>query len=340
MTAQSVPKHSIAKRIIGTSKSLRKNGFGRTIIKINTKYKFTSDYKARRLIKLFKKIFSPMDMLQRFSMARKLQRHSAYADFVSKKMGYQAMKLSDIPEASKAITSCREYLEKLNPKIQSLVGQETFIHPLQEEHSDYTGIAKAGIYNLRDIPGLTELMLSPTMIEMASCYLGEVPVVASVVLYISLPNDTMIGSQMYHSDAEDFRQVQFIFAITDIEEDCGPFTLIPADKSKPILDERYARSTVGRLSDEDVYDVVGGSDAKIKLLGSAGSCWAVDTTRCLHYGSRGNNKVRCHLQIQFVSRFSPAEPLFHFSGVNASVSDKLSKLQKMVAAKIKFVASA
>ena len=224
MATQSATQHSILKRIMGTSKSLSQHGFGRTLIRVNAKYQFVSDIKARKFIKLCKKTLHPLDRFKRFSVARKLQQHSPYAEFVPKKLGYKPINLSDIPEAEKAIAACREYIKKLDQKIKPLIGRQTFIQPLHEDHPDLKGIAKAGIYNLRDISGLTELMLSPTMIKIASCYFGEVPIVASVNLYLSLPNDTMEGSQMYHTDAEDFQQLQFIFAITDIDEETGPFT--------------------------------------------------------------------------------------------------------------------
>ena len=116
----------------------------------------------------------------------------------------------------------------------------------------------------------------------------------------------------------------------------GLLPLIPADKTTLALGDRQVGTSLGRLSDKEIYDVVS-SDNKVQLMGPAGSCWAADTTRCLHYGSRGNKKLRCHLQIQFVSRFSPAETLFHFSKVNAKLPEKLSKLQKMALSGTRFV---
>ena len=42
----------------------------------------------------------------------------------------------------------------------------------------------------------------------------------------------LIGSQLYHFDREDFRQIKCFIPIEDIDKDCGPITLISAKNSK------------------------------------------------------------------------------------------------------------
>jgi hypothetical protein len=142
------------------------------------------------------------------------------------------------------------------------------------------------------------------------------------------------GSQLYHFDREDRHQVQFIFAVTDVDQNNGPFTLITADKASlinSIIPEVQSRKT-----DSEVYGIIDPSSA-IQLIGPSGSGWIADNSRCLHYGSRGNQAIRCHLQIQYVSKFSSAETELHLKKIKVELPEKLCKLQKLVVSGLNFI---
>lgn len=50
-------------------------------------------------------------------------------------------------------------------------------------------------------------------------------------------NKTFVGdSQRYHLDREDWSQVKCNVFLEDIDEDCGPLTVIPADESRKIFE--------------------------------------------------------------------------------------------------------
>lgn len=320
--------YALPKRFMSVLQTIRENGFGRTFVKINRKYHFMTDQKILKTIRLLKISRRPLDALKRYLIAKRLRKTSSDSTILSREAGFASLSLTEIPGAKNVIMECQRYIEKNLSRAQALMGKETFLHLLHEPHSDFKGLNNAGVYRIDAIPGLSELMIHPKLLEIASCYLGEVPVLASVVLYLSLPNETLVGSQRYHVDRESAHQLQFVFAVNDIDEETGPFTLIPAHQGRAV---KAAIKEYTRLEDKTVYDITG-EKAAVKLTGPSGSCWVVDTSQCLHYGSRHNKKIRYQLQIQYISRFASLESVFHFSKLQATWPASFTPLQKMVLA--------
>lgn len=331
-------EYPLTKRIAGVIRSLTYNGFGRTLLKINDKYKFTTFNNTRRFIKFCKTCEHPFNRIRRRAIARKIRRNSKNAVLLSEEQGYKILAPGMIPESDKVIAACQKFYRESQTKLQNLVGKTNFCYMLLQTAADEYDLKlnSSDIYDLTLIPGLTEFALSPTLLEAAAGYLGEAPVLAGVTIYASFPNDAKIGSQLFHIDKDDFRQVKFIFAITDAHEENAPFTFLPADKAQ-CVEEKLGETFYGRVADEAAYDVVG-KDAAVKFLGPAGSCLIIDTGRCLHYGSRGNKQFRCLLEIQFMSRFNSGEPSFYFSCVKAEkLPDHLTSLQRLALTGIKFI---
>jgi hypothetical protein len=65
------------------------------------------------------------------------------------------------------------------------------------------------------------------------------------------------------------------------------------------------------VADEHVA-AKGVSDSAIRLVGAPGSAAFVDTSRCLHYGSRSNTRERLVLQLQFLRFQAPGESTTRF----------------------------
>src|SRR3990167_1051201 len=298
---------TIVRRILGVIQSLMTNGVGRTLLKINDKYQLTTFNKARKYIKCCKMLRHPIDSQRRRQIARKLTHHSSHALLVSEKTGYRILKPGTIPGSDQIVSKCRKLYDASLSELQKKMGQEVFAYLLLANQSgmhDVT-LSSGDVYDLTLIPSLTEFVLSPTLVEAASCYLGEVPILAGVTVYVSFPNVTKVGSQLYHLDKGDFRQVKFIFAITDAHEENGPFTFIPADQVSAV-EKTIGAGLYTRVPDEQVYAVISKEEV-VKFLGPMGSCLIIDTGRCLHYGSRGNTQFRCLLEIQYMSRFNCIE---------------------------------
>ena len=114
-----------------------------------------------------------------------------------------------------------------------------------------------------------------------------------------------MSSQLFHVDPEGLTQVKFFINVFDVGDDEGPFTFIPADDTARIirdvnvLRQQQGLAHQGRYLDEEIT-AVGASSAIVRVTGSGGSGVAVDTSRCLHMGSRVRpGSFRLCLYIQY-----------------------------------------
>ena len=147
--------------------------------------------------------------------------------------------------------------------------------------------------DLRRYPEFVEFCLSPDVVRAVSRYLGTVPVLRRVGLQLSTPADVNADSRLYHLDPEDFRQVKIFINVFDVTPSEGPFTFLPGHVSDAVLDgiarsERAAgirRDQFRRWNDEELEPYARPSD-RVELLGPAGTGAFVDTSRCMHFGSR------------------------------------------------------
>ena len=177
-------------------------------------------------------------------------------------------------------------------------------------------------------PGVMELALSQPILRLASKYLGSVPMLSGVRLWYTPPNSTAVDSQLFHCDREDERQLKVLVNITDTTRENGPFTVLPAASSE------RAKSAVGysykdyRLSDEQVWSTVDQSEA-ISLIGPRGSANCVDTSRCLHYGSRQNTEPRLLLMVQYTRYLAPNVTLPYWKPEHASSPMELNDMQRL-----------
>lgn len=175
-------------------------------------------------------------------------------------------------------------------------------------------------------PDLLRFMVSRPILDVATRYLGTVPLLAGANLWWSPPNDSAASSQLFHTDNEDWRQLKVFVNIFDTSDEQGPFTLLPADISESVC--RRHRYVTGRLSDEQVLSTARPDDI-LKVVGRSGSGGFVDTSRCLHFGSRSNSTDRLVLAFQFMRFDSPTEssaPLRVPAGLAGLHADPIQKL--------------
>jgi len=161
--------------------------------------------------------------------------------------------------------------------------------------------------DLRHYPRLVDFALSDAAMGMAASYLGTIPHLNRVDLLYSIAreSDDKVSSQLFHVDPEGLTQVKFFINIFDVGDGEGPFTFIPADdtariiRNVNVLRQQQGKPHQGRYLDEEIR-AVGGNDAIVRVTGSGGSGVAVDTSRCLHMGSRVRpGSFRLCLYIQY-----------------------------------------
>lgn len=176
-------------------------------------------------------------------------------------------------------------------------------------------------------PEILSFMVSRPVVDLAAAYMGAVPVLSSARLWWTPPNDSLQQSQLYHRDGEDDRQLKFFFNLLEVTEDAGPLTFLPADDSAQV--KRRLGYVAGKLDDEIVAKAAG-SAVPVRVTGPIGSGIALDTSRCLHYGSRRNTVGRLILMFQFTSYYAPkSEHLAWADGIDRTGLE-LDDVQKLV----------
>lgn len=141
-------------------------------------------------------------------------------------------------------------------------------------------------------PELLALGLEQSILAEVSRYLGTLPILRTAQIFWTPPtySSGRLGSQFFHYDHDNKRQLKLFFYLDDMDEHGGPFTFIPKGPSAavkkqgvPIKGKRYA--------DEEVFRFHRHEDT-VQLIGPAGAGAIVDTANCLHYGGRVDHRGR------------------------------------------------
>ena len=205
------------------------------------------------------------------------------------KDGYRFFEADDIPGIDSLVRYCtmvyQESRKLFTPEYLQKHPTKCFLLPILE-----------GVEFCQH-PQLIDFMVSRPILDSVTGYLGTVPRLVGARLCWSPPNETARSSQLFHFDYEDLTQVKVFINIFETKEDQGPLTFIPADISEHV---QKSIRRVSRVSDERIYNA-GARNKEIKLIGPSGSGAFLDTSRCLHYGSRFNRRDRLVLIIQFLN---------------------------------------
>ncbi len=185
----------------------------------------------------------------------------------------------------------------------------------------------AGNEEVLALAPVRDFVLSDELLGMASRYFDQVPVLSGVWFWWSPVNKSKAESQLYHYDGEDKSQLKIILNVVDVDENTGPFSFLSAPASEAVA---ATRRHSARL-DDDLVNAAVGAEAVSRLIGPAGTVGAVDTSRCLHYGSRGNSRQRLILMLQFTRFLAPKASLPSWDLEAADLaSEGLDDIRKMV----------
>lgn len=238
---------------------------------------------------------APRDLRRRRLMAAQyIERMTS--EGIDPSTGYQRLSLQSASGFDHVLASCRRLFTIKKAEFEARVAGFESWGPAKQ--AKYLGRKQSFLRylltdeDLRKSPELVEFALSDRMLGAATRYLGMVPYLSRVDLVHSLPRPgDNIDSQLFHLDPEGLRQVKFFIYVYDVGDGEGPFSFIPADASARVLRETFERRKAQgapisrRYSDEEVA-AAGGADALVTVKGPAGTGVAVDTSQCLHLGSR------------------------------------------------------
>lgn len=165
-------------------------------------------------------------------------------------------------------------------------------------------------------------------LEVIGRYLGCVPYLQSIELINSRPSTKPLNkTHFFHRDIVDRRIVKVFTYITDVDETCGPLTVMPL----PVMNSApwTVRHMLGFFTDEVLKDRIDLNKA-VTFTGKAGSVMMADTKRLLHMGSRCRNP-----RLTFVAHYNSGFGYYPRYGRHQwNPNDyRLRKLQRMALCK-------
>jgi hypothetical protein len=239
---------------------------------------------------------SPLDHRRRRTVGQEYIARTS-APVMDPLKGYGVTSVDRFENFDAVVAASRALFEKKKTGIEEeLAGFSSWHERKQQKYLKRKDKFLRNLLNDKDLrrnPELVDFALSDPVLGMAARYLGCVPYLCRVDVVYSLPRatDDNIASQLFHVDPEGLTQVKFFIHLYDVGEPEGPFTFIPADETARILAairalrREQGKPHVGRYLDEEI-DAVGGTKSIVRLKGPTGSGVAIDTSRCLHMGSR------------------------------------------------------
>jgi hypothetical protein len=241
-----------------------------------------------------KTIKSPVIHLKRRALAQRLSESgSPFANRVREADGYSLFGPDELPGARDAAAACARIYDRLQAD-----------GSLMEQHHNKKQHLRA-IQRGEDFAGYPEIsrfIVSRPVLEIAASYLGSAPILSTACLLWSIKTETIISSQRYHVDGEDVRQLKLFVNAWDHTEENGPLTFYSAKATEAMIrnGNREQRLRAGDITFDDPFVEAGaGAEKPIACMGEAGSGVFLDTSRCMHYGSRGNRKERLMLMVQY-----------------------------------------
>jgi hypothetical protein len=240
-----------------------------------------------RLIETRRVVADPLGYLQSRRKAREVVDGSSWATFIPREAGYKLFGPDAFPELPRVVQACLAVYRKHKAELTAdkAVNKRYFYNILTVD-------------DLREHPVLLDFPLSRSVTQAATGYLGQVPRLHSLGVFFSEINDTTDGSQLFHVDGDALAQIKCFVNAWEVGPGSGPLTFVP---KRNVSNAMRNSGLLKTISDADVSRTVPG-DAYVAVTGPAGSGVFVDTSRCLHQGSRSRERPRLVFQFQYVTR--------------------------------------
>ena len=248
---------------------------------------------------------------------------------VDRRNGYALLSPDDLPGVGEIITLSQRLFEDKQREVEAAAG------PTMNAKKRAFMRSVLSNQDLAQHPELIDFALSDGLLGPVTNYLGIVPHLNRIDLLYSVAHggDEAISSQMYHLDPEGLRQAKLFLYLRDVGPDEGPFTFIPALETRRVVKAVKQRRppdtdmAMARYLDSELEEV-GALDRAIPVMGPVGSAGLVDTSRCLHFGSRVKpGTYRLCLYIQYCASrehgnmFDPsryaADPVRYLATINS-----------------------
>lgn len=164
----------------------------------------------------------------------------------------------------------------------------------------------------------TRFALQPALLGFLARSLGTLPLLDYVLLTVSRPvSGELSQSQLWHRDHDDVRTIKVFVYLSDVSSQAdGPFSFLPGPQS-----DRAGKSLRSHAPDSWLMAHADTSDLE-QMIAPKLSTFAVETSRCLHMGSR---VMAGHSRMLFTATFTTAPRIFAGSNsfVDASTESEM-----------------
>lgn len=247
--------------------------------------------------------------------------------------GYAILPAGSLPGTDQIVPLCLQLFEEKKRKLDAIAGP----NEVQADRAKKWAFLRSVLTNedLEKHPELVEFALSDGLMSLVTNYTRTIPHLNRIDLLYSVSHggEEVVSSQMYHLDPEGLWQAKLFLNLRDIGPDEGPFTFIPAAESKRVMKAIKARRhadgelAMARYLDREIAEV-GGLDKAMSVMGPVGSAALVDTSRCLHCGSRvkpGTYRLCLYIQYctsrehgnMFDAKRHRADPVRYLATINS-----------------------
>ncbi len=180
----------------------------------------------------------------------------------------------------------------------------------QEQEAKYGKLFLFGYHYRPSIScaAIKNLENDPKLWQIATKYLIGEPILKSTMLWWSfatpleqIDERLQFSQGLFHYDLDDYRCLQFLFYLTDVDPSSGPHSYVKGSHRRKKL--QYQLSIDRDKPDKDLINYYG-SESIVTICGEAGSGFAEDQF-CFHRANVPTKKDRLILQIKFVlNRYS------------------------------------
>ena len=242
----------------------------------------------------------PAEVWSRRAAARRLLAGSRWRGFVPVEKGFALIDATLLPDLAELARVGAELYRSRAGSVP-LGGEEPFYDILTPADLAYRSI-------------FLDIALGRDVVEIVADYLGTIPRLHNIMLCVTPGRERVAQSQLYHLDKPDVGFIQMFINVLRTRPENGPLTFLPADVASRVRDAcAYDKRGVtgdGRLTDTEVFAHARAEDV-VAAVGDPGAGVLIDTSRCLHFGSRCRDVVRVVCIIQYAPAHKIAPTFAH-----------------------------
>lgn len=178
---------------------------------------------------------------------------------------------------------------------------------------------------LRSDSPFVQFALQPGILAFVAQVMGDLPRLDYVLLTLSRPTgEALQSSQLWHRDYDDTKTIKIFVYLSDVASLAdGPFTFIPGPESDGLGFTLHSHQ-----HDDRVFSKLPQAQ-KQEMFGSAMSVFAVNTSRCLHMGSRVEEG---HSRLLYTATFTSYPKAFSSDHIAFALDGSESELVRAIIA--------